>query len=235
MKLYLASSWKNETMVLDMAKLFRIYDHQVDAFCDPSKGRFVFNYEDLNGIENMNAQNALQNQLVQKAFKEDQKWIDWADGVILILPAGRSAHLEAGYAVGQGKFLIIYQDHFPNGEFDVMYGFADLVTSNLDEIIVFLAAQDHLDNQFPDILKECHSTIIGAANELAIRTAAKDDNYGFRMVTQIMDAAVVASHCIGLQQVNEDSPLREMPWYQQAMKWYEKHQKQLAVQTNEGR
>lgn len=41
----------------------------------------------------------------------------------MILPCGRSAHLEGGYAVGKGKALYIL-GHFPKGEFDVMYGFA---------------------------------------------------------------------------------------------------------------
>ena len=43
---------------------------------------------------------------------------------------------------GNGKKLIIYQNGFPKGEFDVMYGFADLTTTNLIEMVQFLQIID---------------------------------------------------------------------------------------------
>ena len=71
---------------------------------------------------------------VQRAFAEDKKWIDWADAVIMLLPCGKSAHLEAGYAKGHGKKLYIIGE-FPKGEFDVMYGFADRLYRELGNLI----------------------------------------------------------------------------------------------------
>ena len=85
----------------------------------------------MDGIEFLKVKQA------QKAFAEDKKWIDWSDAVLLVLPAGRSAHLEAGYAVGRGKKLIVYGD-FPTGEFDVMYGFANLLTREFDDVLRLL-------------------------------------------------------------------------------------------------
>jgi hypothetical protein len=73
---------------------------------------------------------------VQKAFHFDRKMIEWADTLVLVLPAGKSAHLEAGYAKGLGKKLYIIGD-FPPGEFDVMYGFADALIKT-DEIDAWL-------------------------------------------------------------------------------------------------
>ncbi|MED4728702.1 hypothetical protein P9597_11185 [Aneurinibacillus migulanus] len=137
-KIYLASSWKNEETVKHIADLLRNVGHEIDAFCDQSNGRFVFNFDQLSNTEEMNAQTVLKESIVQRAFAEDKKWLDWADGCLLILPSGKSAHLEAGYAKGKGKFLIIYQEEFPKGEFDVMYGFADLVTDDFNEVIRFL-------------------------------------------------------------------------------------------------
>lgn len=137
-KIYLASSWKNAELVKYIKGELQANGHDVDAFCDPAAGRFVFSFDKLPKVEEMNAQTVLQEPIVQRAFAEDKKWLDWADTVLLILPAGKSAHLEAGYAAGAGKRLIIYQGKFPVGEFDVMYGFADLVSSFLSEIIEFL-------------------------------------------------------------------------------------------------
>jgi hypothetical protein len=89
----------------------------------------------------MDAIKFLEDERSQRAFVEDKKWLDWADVCILILPSGKSSHLEAGYAKGQGKQLIIYQRHFPEGEFDVMYGFADLITSDSSAVVRFLEAE----------------------------------------------------------------------------------------------
>lgn len=137
-KVYLASSWKNERLVKNIAEILRLKGHEVDAFCDYANGRFVFSFDQLPDVSEKNAITVLDEPMVQKAFQEDKKWIDWADGVLLILQSGKSAHLEAGYAKGQGKFLIIYQQEFFKGEFDVMYGFADLVTDDFNEVVKFL-------------------------------------------------------------------------------------------------
>ncbi|MFZ3172059.1 MAG: hypothetical protein WA118_08775 [Carboxydocellales bacterium] len=139
MKIYLASSWKNVELVRILANYLRMRGHEVDDFTDSSKGRLSFSFSQLPGIEHYNAKSALDIAEVQQAFAEDKHWIDWADCVLLILPAGKSAHLEAGYAKGSGKKLVIYQQEYPVGDFDVMYGFADLVTDDLFELMDFLA------------------------------------------------------------------------------------------------
>jgi nucleoside 2-deoxyribosyltransferase len=138
MKIYLASSWKNETLVFVMAKSLRKAGHEVDAFCEIGpQGRSVFKFTDH--LLKMNAFDAFKDKRIKQAFEEDRKWLDWCDCCILILPSGKSSHLEAGYAKGQGKKLIIYHAKgFPAGEIDVMYNFADLLTEELEEIRTFL-------------------------------------------------------------------------------------------------
>lgn len=138
LKIYIASSWKNEKDVKRIAGLLKHQGFEADNFTYASTGRYVFHYEELGDLKQFDAITFLRSEKAMKAFHEDRKWIDWADGVLLILPAGKSAHLEAGYAVGKGKFLIIYQEHFPKGEFDVMYGFADLITDDFMVVIEFL-------------------------------------------------------------------------------------------------
>ena len=135
MKIYIASSWKNVAAVRKAAKILRYrHRHSVDDFTDPSHGRFVFSYTEIDNYQHMDGIKFLKQPKAQRAFQEDKKWIDWADVVLLMLPSGRSAHLEAGYAAGRGKKLIIYGD-FPAGEFDVMYGFADLCTRELGIVL----------------------------------------------------------------------------------------------------
>lgn len=138
-KVYLASSWKNAAEVCEVAKILRHYGLEVYDFTDPRCGGYMFSRNDLPDSETLDNISCLQLEQAKRAFAEDKKMIDWADVVLLILPSGRSAHLEAGYAVGRGKKLVIVGDH-PPGEFDVMYGFADLVCrwQHFDAVVDFI-------------------------------------------------------------------------------------------------
>jgi len=140
MKIYIASSWKNENFIFRLAQLFRSWGHKVDAFVDGSAGRYIFDWREI--VENkelLNAKSFLEDPRTKKAFKEDRKWLDWCDCCLLLLPAGKSSHLEAGYAKGRGKRLVVFAFRgFKPGEFDVMYGLADLLTEDIDEVRRFL-------------------------------------------------------------------------------------------------
>jgi len=125
LKIYLASSWKNEELVKIIAEVLRQRGHEVDCFCDESGGRYVFRWTDhFEIIEDANVFSFLTLPEAKKAFEEDKKWIDWSDAVVMIFPCGNSSHLEGGYAKGCGKKLYIW-GNFPSGYFENMYGFAD--------------------------------------------------------------------------------------------------------------
>ena len=127
MKIYLASSWKNQQAVLEMADVLSGCGFEVDAFCRDGK-RYTFHWTELvdseADLQKYDALSFLSDPRPQRAFAEDKKWLDWSDCVVMMKPCGNSAHLEAGYAKGKGKLLFIYGD-FPLGQFDVMYGFVD--------------------------------------------------------------------------------------------------------------
>ena len=143
MKIYLASSWKNQKAVLALVESLEKEGFEVDAFCRPTDTRYSFHWSELvNNEDDLKYYDAIEflaDLRTQRAFKEDKKWLDWADTVIMVMPCGRSSHLEAGYAVGQGKQLYIY-GCFPKGEFDVMYGFADRLfrTNELSDLLTVL-------------------------------------------------------------------------------------------------
>lgn len=128
MKIHIASSWKNQKAVLALAEYLERYGFEVDAFCRATDNRYAFHWSEFVDDEfelmNYDAVSFIADPKVQRAFKEDKRWLDWSDCVVMLMPCGRSSHLEAGYAKGQGKLLYIY-GAFPKGEFDVMYGFAD--------------------------------------------------------------------------------------------------------------
>jgi len=134
-------------IVLTLADILRDEGHKVDAFCDSTNGRISFNWSELikimktegTDVSQIDAIEMMKHWRVKDAFEEDKKWINWADVLILVMPCGRSAHLEAGYAVGKGKKMYILGG-FKKGEFDTMYGFADGMydhtkTSELIEVL----------------------------------------------------------------------------------------------------
>lgn len=127
-RIYLASSWKNAVAVRGIAAYLEEYGFKVDAFCRSTDQRYSFHWSEFvdteEALQQYDALSFLDDPRVRRAFDEDKRWLDWADTVVMVMPCGRSSHLEAGYAVGQRKRLFIYGD-FAKGEFDVMYGFAN--------------------------------------------------------------------------------------------------------------
>jgi hypothetical protein len=76
---------------------------------------------------------ALEGFAAQHVFLFDKKHLDRCDTAVLMLPAGKSGHLEFGYMIGQGKRGIILLDKEPE-RFDVMYAFATRVVSSREEL-----------------------------------------------------------------------------------------------------
>jgi hypothetical protein len=58
--------------------------------------------------------------------------MEWADIAVLVLPCGRSAHLEAGWFVGAGKQLVIL---LAPGEPELMYKLTPDICLTIEEVI----------------------------------------------------------------------------------------------------
>ena len=66
-------------------------------------------------------------------WEYDKHHLDRCDSGILVLPCGRSGHLELGYLAGQGKPTYILLDN-PD-RWDIMYLFASKVYTSLDDLV----------------------------------------------------------------------------------------------------
>jgi len=64
----------------------------------------------------------------------DKKHLDRADAALMVLPCGKSCHLELGYMAGKGKPTYVYMPTPPE-RVDVMYNLASVVANSLDEIV----------------------------------------------------------------------------------------------------
>lgn len=77
---------------------------------------------------------ALKGAHAQNVFEFDKRNIDAARAVVLVIPAGKSGHLELGYAAGTGKPSYILLDGEPE-RLDVMYNFATAVFESVGQLI----------------------------------------------------------------------------------------------------
>lgn len=80
-------------------------------------------------------QEALDSYHAYHVFDFDKHHIDRSDMGLLVLPAGKSGHLELGYLIGVGKPGFILLEEGQEDRFDVMYRFASYVSSSLPDII----------------------------------------------------------------------------------------------------
>ena len=123
-QIYIASSWKNAKHVNSFAEIFRANGLQVYSFAEMFEGQHHFNWNDVLKVDEHDGITALECEDSLKSFKCDKWFLEWANCCVLLNPAGRDAHLEAGYIRGKGGNLYIIGD-FPKGEFSNMYHLAD--------------------------------------------------------------------------------------------------------------
>ena len=79
-------------------------------------------------------QEALSGYAAQHVFNFDKYHLERADIGILVLPAGKSGHMEIGWLLGKGKPGYILLDKDPD-RYDVMYNFATGVFDNIGELV----------------------------------------------------------------------------------------------------
>jgi hypothetical protein len=110
MKIYVASSWRN-LMQQGVVHTLRADGHEVYDFKNPEQGDNGFRWSDVEpDWKNASAErfrDMLAHPIAVKGFDKDMDALKACDACVLVNPCGRSAHLEAGYAVGAGKPLYI--------------------------------------------------------------------------------------------------------------------------------
>jgi len=77
---------------------------------------------------------ALEGEAACNVFGFDQAFLDECDTAVLVMPAGKSAHMELGYMRGQRKKAFVLFDAEPE-RYDVMYKLATGVCFSVEELI----------------------------------------------------------------------------------------------------
>ena len=139
--LYVASSWRNARQPQVVSELreagYRVYD-----FRNPVPGNLGFSWSQIDP----NWKNwsipcylaALDSPEAREGYRLDYDGMRRASAGVLVMPCGRSAHLEAGYFVGAGKPLVILLDPGTPAEPELMYKMAQLVTTSIPDAIGLL-------------------------------------------------------------------------------------------------
>jgi nucleoside 2-deoxyribosyltransferase len=134
MKLYVASSWRNE-LQQSVVETLRRYGHDVYDFKNPAPGSKGFAWSDIDAEWKTWGpklyREALQHPIAKAGYSLDINALRACDACVLVLPSGRSASWEFGYAMGQGKRGVVVQ--FDSIEPELMYREAEIVT-NMDEL-----------------------------------------------------------------------------------------------------
>jgi hypothetical protein len=142
---YVASSWRNPTYpaVIHALRAAGI-DHY--DFRNPPDGA-AFNWAQIGGpaggatVPQATYLTMLDHPAAKAGFAADMAALQRADVCVLVLPCGRSAHLELGWAAGAGKRTAVLLDDPTTPE--LMYRMVDHLSPTIPDLIRWLGA-DHI-------------------------------------------------------------------------------------------
>lgn len=143
MNIYVASSWRNLLQPAIVLALRRC-GHEVYDFKNPAPGNkgFAWSHIDPNWEKwtPEEYRQALQHPLSVEGYDHDIAALKACDACVLVLPSGRSASWEFGYAMGRGKRGAVVQ--LGPVEPELMYREAAIITS-IDELFDAFAPPGH--------------------------------------------------------------------------------------------
>lgn len=137
-KIYVASSWRNDYQQ-EVVKVLRCAGYDVYDFKNPH-GDTGFHWSEIDpDWQDWTPSSfiaGLNHPIAESGFNSDMTALSQCDICVLVLPCGRSAHLEAGWAAGAGKsvYILIPEKCEP----ELMYKMTTGVFENIGDIITAL-------------------------------------------------------------------------------------------------
>ncbi len=144
MKIYVASSWRNEKQPA-IVKALRGAGHEVYDFRNPRPGNHGFHWSEIDaGWQEWTVdeyRSALRHPIAESGYRSDFDAMEWADVFVGVQPFGRSASLEMGWAAGKGKPTILLLD---NGEPELMVKMISCIACSVNEVLGYLDGYEAL-------------------------------------------------------------------------------------------
>lgn len=143
-RIYVASSWRNAQQPAVVTAL-RGARHEVYDFRNPPNGSGGFGWRqidpDWQGWSPAKYRELLlTHPVASHGFLSDLRAMQWADTCVLVLPCGRSAHLELGWFCGAGKRAIVL---LAEGEPELMNLLATDICLSIEDVLDVLARAEH--------------------------------------------------------------------------------------------
>ena len=125
LRVYVASSWRN-TEQPAVVGMLRDAGCDVYDFRNPEPGDTGFSWSKIDPDWQLWTTRAfrevLEHPIAKAGFAKDMRALEWCDLCVLVLPCGRSAHLELGWACGASKRTAVL---LRPGEPELMYRMVD--------------------------------------------------------------------------------------------------------------
>lgn len=132
MKVYLAGSLKNKKVLEIHKKLLGDGFSPFSEWLCPGEDADDHLRDYFRSL-GWNYREIFESSAVRNIFEFDRDHILSSDAIVGIWPAGKSLHLELGYAVGKGIPAFIYMEEEPD-RVDVMHRFLDDIFLSYDEM-----------------------------------------------------------------------------------------------------
>ena|SRR3989344_5683945 len=135
---FIASRWRNRDNVIELTRRLREKGNTVYCFMESTPSSEVGAIDD-DPEEVMRKYEAILNwrddERVQNIFHTDMNALRGSEALVLLLPAGKSAHMEAGVAYGLGKRMILIGEQ---KETESLYLMFNELYPNMDQFIKVL-------------------------------------------------------------------------------------------------
>jgi len=136
--IYIASSWKNDYQP-QVVEFLAKHNLDVYDFRKPFQGSTGFHWSEIDpnweSWSRLEYKNHLEgSRLAHEGFLLNKRALDQCTACVLVLPSGRSAHLETGYMIGQGKPAYIYLPEAGLVVPELMYLLANEIIFTLEEL-----------------------------------------------------------------------------------------------------
>lgn len=137
---FVASRWRNKEAVLELARKMREKGKAVYTFIEGDGEKYELKdvhekYTPEEFMKHFESRDWQNDHAIREVFEVDMDALKKSESVILLLPAGKSAHIEIGVAYGLGKKCILIGEQ---KEAESLYCIFDEVYSTIDAFVVSL-------------------------------------------------------------------------------------------------
>lgn len=157
-RIYVASSWRNIYQP-NVVKNLRLAGHEVYDFRNPAEGDNGFAWSDIDpdwkSWTNEQYVEALDSKQAMDGYNNDYHAMLWANTFVGVMPFGRSASMEMGWAAGRYPVKLKTILYFPStvqSEPELMVKMFDHICLGSDSLMQLLGNTDYTGKIDPDLI-----------------------------------------------------------------------------------